>query len=234
MSQEFTPQDDICVIVPAFNEAHMLAQVLTELRSHFTCVICVDDGSTDGSSAAAAAAGAWVLRHPVNLGQGAALWTGIEFALSRLNAQWIVTFDADGQHDVHDAVRMLSRAQIEDVDVVLGSRFVSQASCIPARRRFLLRLAVAFTRRTTGLRVTDTHNGLRVFSRGAAQQLELKQAGMAHASEILSIVAQRGLTFVEEPVTIRYSDYSISKGQSNLNAINILHDLVLARLRAAG
>lgn len=225
--------DNVAIIVPVFNESSVLADVIGDIRRFFPCVICVDDGSSDNSSEIAVQEGAVVLRHPVNLGQGAALRTGIDWALTQTQARWLVTFDADGQHRPDDAVRMVRRAVVEQVDVVLGARSTRNSEGIRRSRRVLLKLALLFTRATTGLHVSDTHNGLRVMSRTGAQLMRLQQHGMAHASEMLALISQHGLRYVEEPVSITYDEYSIAKGQSNLNAVNILHDLFAARLRAA-
>lgn len=221
---------DACVVVPMHNEATVIAAVVRDLLGRFGTVVCVDDGSADGSAAAARAAGAEVVRHAINLGQGAALQTGFRHALAGTDAAWFVTFDADGQHDVADAVHMVGTARSDDLDVVLGSRFLGAALDMPRGRRTLLRAAVTFTRLSTGLRVTDTHNGLRVLSRTAAQDLEIRLRGMAHASEILHHVADRGLRYAEVPVRIAYTEYSRAKGQSGLNAVNVLCDLFLQRL----
>jgi glycosyltransferase involved in cell wall biosynthesis len=225
--------DDVCVVVPMHNEAPVIGGVVAELLAAFPQVVCVDDGSSDTCAQVARSAGATVLRHATNLGQGAALQTGLTFALRRPETAFLVTFDADGQHDAADAVRMVQLARTDDVDVVLGSRFLESSSSVPPARRALLRAGVAFTRVTTGLRLTDTHNGLRVLSRHAAVSLDLRLSGMAHASELLHQVAARGLTYREVPVSISYTDYSRAKGQSSLNALNIVYDLFVDRLYAS-
>jgi glycosyltransferase involved in cell wall biosynthesis len=227
-----TPRSDVCVVIPMFNESGVIAGVVESLREVFPHVVCVDDGSTDGSAAIAESAGAIVVSHPVNLGQGAALQTGFEFAL-RLPHQfaYIVTFDADGQHRVEDAAAMVAEARKGEVDVVLGSRFLSAGQRVPAVRRMVLRGAVTFTRATTGLALTDAHNGLRVFTRDAAALLNLRLNGMAHASEILEAVARHRLSWTEVPIQIVYTDYSRAKGQSSINAVNILFELVANRVR---
>lgn len=223
------------VVVPMFNEATSIGSVVAELRLAFDRVVCVDDGSDDGSADVAALAGATVVRHPVNLGQGAALQTGFTFALNDPDVSHIVTFDADGQHRTDDAVAMVEIARRERVDVVLGSRFLTASdAAVPRSRRLVLRAATRFTRATTGLDLTDTHNGLRVLSRHAAESLNLTLNGMAHASQLLSQVAASKLTYVEAPVTIAYTEYSQARGQSNINGLNIAFDLALERLRGAG
>lgn len=226
--------DDVCIVVPMFNEATSIGAVVADLHQSFSRVVCVDDGSADHSDAVAGAAGATVVRHPANLGQGAALQTGFTFALSDPGVRHVITFDADGQHNRADAERMLQIARDEQVDVVLGSRFLTRIDHdIPPLRRLVLRAATRFTRVTTGLDLTDTHNGLRVLSRSAVEAMDLTLDGMAHASQLLSQVASRKMTYVEAPVSIAYTEYSLSRGQSNVNALNIAFDLAMERLRGA-
>lgn len=225
--------EDVWVVVPVYNEATTIANVVADLRASFTNVLCVDDGSSDESAALAARAGATVIRHGINLGQGAALQTGFDFVLRSPDAAWAVTFDADGQHLVSDARRMAEVAKEIHVDVVLASRFLGTTHQMPRLRRFVLKAGVAFTRWTARLSVTDTHNGLRVLGRKAMQQIQLDQPRMAYASELLSAISNHRLTYIEVPVSVIYSEYSRRKGQRNINAVNILFDLTLARLRPA-
>ena len=227
------PDPSVCVVIPMYNEGTVVGGVIANVRRQFPHVVCVDDGSRDESADVATDAGAVVVQHAINLGQGAALQTGIEMALSNPATEYIVTFDADGQHRVADAVRLVQVAREEKADVVLGSRFLDEGHDVPWSRRLVLRAAVAFTRITTGLKVTDTHNGLRVLNRAAAAKIRITHAGMAHASEILHEVARHELSYEEIPVQIDYTEYSRAKGQSNLNAVNILHDLISARIRSA-
>ena len=220
---------DIFVVIPAFNEARRIGEVVQQVRERFAQIVVVDDGSRDLTAQVARAAGAEVVRHAVNLGQGAALQTGIRWALAS-GAQWIITFDADGQHDPDDALRMVRMASDQSLDVCFGSRFLGATQGMPRSRRALLRMALVFQRMTTGMRLTDVHNGLRVLSRTAADLIELRQNRMAHASELVAQVAALGLRYGEAPVTIHYSEYSLAKGQRSIGAINILFDLFLARL----
>lgn len=225
--------DDVCVIVPAFNERATVGATVASLRAEFPHVVCVDDGSVDGTGDLARAAGATVLRHVVNEGQGAALQTGFEYVLRRTAFAHVVTFDADGQHHVADAVRMVRRAHETGADVVLASRFRGSTENMPWSRGALLRAGVLFTRLTAGLDVTDTHNGLRVLSRTAITRIRLQLPGMAYASELLNSIRPNDLAYVEEPVTVSYTDYSRGKGQRNSNSLNILYDLLLGKIRAA-
>lgn len=222
--------ESAAVVIAAYNEASMIGSVVADVRRIFDNVIVVDDGSRDATASQAHDAGATVLVHPINLGQGAALQTGIAYA-RRAGFAYMVTFDADGQHRPEDAFHMLSLLAKGDAQVVLGSRFLGAAENIPASRRLLLRAATLFTRVTSGLKVTDAHNGLRVLRADAAALIHIRQNRMAHASEILEEIARHGLRYVEAPVVVRYTDYSRAKGQSGFGAFNILLDLLLARIR---
>ena len=217
--------DNVVVVVPAFNEQDTITAVVEDLLSHFSRVVCVDDGSRDSTAQRALRAGAYVLSHPFNLGQGAALATGIVWCLQDPDVRAIVTFDADGQHLAIDVVAAYECWRTERVDVVLGSRFLNEKSEVPPAKLVMLRVATSFTRFTTGLPVTDTHNGLRVLGRKAAGSLRLRHSGMTHASELLSDIQAEGLTWREVPVEIVYTP-SRRGGQSVWNSVNIFFDLV--------
>lgn len=225
------PNDDTWVIVPVHNEAGVIAEVVDGLIATFPNVVCVDDGSGDGSAEIVRGTAAHLVRHPVNLGQGAALQTGIEYALRRAGSRYFVTFDADGQHRVEDAERLLALAREPGVDVVLGSRFLGGEDRVPLAKRLVLRTAAALSPATRKLALTDAHNGLRVFGRPAAADLNISMNGMAHASEIVATLARSGRRVREAPVSIRYTDYSKAKGQSLLNGVNILFDLSVRNQR---
>ena len=218
--------DDTWLVIPLYNEEQVIGEVVSGALTSFSNIVCVDDGSRDGSAVAAAAAGATVVSHPINLGQGAALQTGIDFALMDPTTKYVVTFDADGQHQVEDAERMLGTLRSGTVDIVFGSRFLDPRTRPPRLKRALLKAAVAYSKASTGVRLTDTHNGLRALSRPVAAALDIKQNRMAHASEIIELVGRGGFRYVEQPVHILYTDYSRSKGQSLLNSVNILVELI--------
>ncbi|UFU02247.1 glycosyltransferase family 2 protein [Ruania suaedae] len=218
--------DDTWLVVPLYNEARVVGEVIAGALPTFGHIVCIDDGSTDDSAAAARAAGATVIRHATNLGQGAALQTGIDFVLSQTGARYLITFDADGQHQVSDAASMLQRAREEDLAVVFGSRFLDNRTKAGLLKRIVLKTAVWVTNQSTGLRLTDAHNGLRVIRRDAAQGVRLRQDRMAHASEIVLQLGRTRLPWAEHPVHVLYTDYSKGKGQSLWNAVNILVELM--------
>ena len=217
------------VVVAAYNEAAVIAGVIAGVRRAGYPVVVVDDGSADRTAEVASLAGAMVVRHPLNLGQGAALQTGIDYALDQ-GADALVTFDADGQHSPAEISALLDAIREPGIDYALGSRFLRPGTRLPLSRRLLLTAATWFTRATTGLAVTDTHNGLRAMTARGARAIRLRQNRMAHASEILEQIGRSGLRFVEVPVHIEYSAYSLAKGQRVTDAFAILIDLFARRL----
>ena len=213
----------VWVVMPCFNEGAALRAAIADVRRFGYSLVVVDDGSRVPVSREIGDAGVHVLRHCVNLGQGAALQTGIDFAL-RHGAQFIVTFDSDGQHVAAEIESLLEPLRAGRADVALGSRFAAggRAVNITQTRERTLKIATLLTRYTTGLQLTDTHNGFRGLTREAATQLRITQNRMAHASQILEEIAHRGISYVEVPVTIHYTDYSVQKGQRLSNAFNIM------------
>lgn len=223
---EAAPDRQVWVVVPAFNEAAAIGDTISALKARFPDVVVVDDGSGDQTSANALAARAIVLKHVINLGQGAALQTGIAYAL-RQGAEFIATFDADGQHDPADIAVMLDRLQASGADIAIGSRFLGSAPGMTRSRHLLLKAALVYQFVTTGAKLTDVHNGLRLLRRNAAASLAIRQNRMAHASEIVTETMRLKFRVVEIPCTIRYTTYSRSKGQSMTGAFQILLDLAL-------
>lgn len=209
-----------------YNEATVIGSVVAEVLESFDRVVCVDDGSSDDSVAVALAAGAHVVRHPINLGQGASLQTGFDYALADPQMTEVVTFDADGQHLVEDAVGMIAKLREDKLDVVIGSRFLDKRTQLTRLRRIVLRTAAAYTRLTTGLALTDAHNGLRVIGRPLLETIRLRQNRMAHASELIDQIGGAHAAWAEYPTHIVYSEYSRAKGQSLLNSVNILVEIL--------
>lgn len=218
----------IIAVVPAFNEALVISDVIRSLRTVVSDVIVVDDGSTDETARNASAAGATVARHLINRGQGAALATGTQLALQH-GADIVVHFDADGQHDPTDISLLIAPIVSGNIEVALGSRFLGRAEGLPLLRRVTLKLGVLFTRFFSGLKLTDVHNGIRALSRRAAEQIHITHDGMAHASEILDQVADLKLSYVEVPVTVRYTPYSLARGQGSMNGFRIIAKLISSK-----
>jgi polyprenyl-phospho-N-acetylgalactosaminyl synthase len=224
MHEMLSDTRNVWIVVPAFNEAGVIGDVIAELRSVFTNVVCVDDGSADDTGDVALKAGAHLVCHPVNLGQGAAIQTGVEYARRQPGAQVFATFDADGQHRVKDLVTMIDRLGADDVDVVIGTRFGPGVTRPPLLKRIVLQTAARLSPRGRRLGLTDTNNGLRVFNRTVADGLDITMSGMSHATEFIMLIAENHWRVAEEPVEVLYTEYSQSKGQPLLNGVNIIFD----------
>jgi polyprenyl-phospho-N-acetylgalactosaminyl synthase len=215
---------NVWIIVPAFNEAGVIGDVIGDLCSVFAHVVCVDDGSRDDTGDIALRAGAHLVRHPVNLGQGAAIQTGVEYARRQPGAQVFATFDGDGQHRVKDVLKMIDRLGAGDVDVVIGTRFGQGVSRPPLLKRVVLQTAARLSPRGRRLGLTDSNNGLRVFNKTVADGLDITMIGMSHATEFIMLIAENRWRVAEEPVEVLYTEYSQSKGQPLLNGVNIIFD----------
>lgn len=209
------------VVIAAFHEAKVIREVVAGVVAGGWSVVVVDDGSRDATASEARVPGAVVLTHRINLGQGAALQTGIDYALRR-GARTIVTFDADGQHDAADIPLLLEA--LGEADIALGSRFLGRVEGASARRMALLRTATKVSNGLSGMALTDAHCGLRAFRAEVAPKLRITQDRMAHASELLRKIKASGLRVVEVPVTIKYTEHSKSKGQGGIQAVRILFD----------
>jgi glycosyltransferase involved in cell wall biosynthesis len=137
-------------------------------------------------------------------------------------AQVIVTIDADGQMNPEEIKNLCEPILSKECDVVLGSRFGKQGSEVPFIRKCFIRLAATLFSFVWGFSITDSQNGFRAFSRKAALKIKITQNRMAHATEILYQIRKHKLQFREVPVKIRYTSYSLSKGQKLINILNII------------
>lgn len=219
----------VFVVVPAYNEQTVIGKVIGELRRLSATVVVIDDGSDDETGSVARKAGAIVVAHSLNRGQGAALQTGLDYCMRR-GAEVIATFDADGQHSVEDVPSLVLPILRGEADVVLGSRFLGTAVDISFLRKVILKIGVQFTRLLSGARLTDTHNGIRAFSASAAACIHLTQDRMAHASQIIDQIIAAELDVMEMPVSIQYTDYSRSKGQRSAGAVRVAVDYLMGRV----
>jgi polyprenyl-phospho-N-acetylgalactosaminyl synthase len=220
----------VYIILPVWQEEEVLSKTVTSLLPLGYSVVVVDDGSSPEQLLYIKSLPVHYLRHEINLGQGAALQTGVEYALDN-GAKWIVHFDADGQHIPSDIPKLLEPLLNNETDVVLGSRFSGSSHYpVPTPKRILLFMARYVHYLFTRILLTDAHNGLRAMNKKAALLLTIKENRMSHASELLFSIKKHRLRFKEVGVTVVYNKYSTSKGQSSWNGIRIGFDLLLYKL----
>ncbi|MCX6744234.1 MAG: glycosyltransferase family 2 protein [Candidatus Parcubacteria bacterium] len=218
--------DKVWIVIPAYNEGKNISGVISQLKEITSSIVVVDDCSTDNTFEVVKNLNVNLLRHFINRGQGAALQTGTEFAL-RQGAEIVVHFDADGQMQVKDIVKVIEPIVENKAEVVFGSRFLNKNSQIPwTKKNFIHFPARIFNWLFTGIKLSDAHCGFRVLSKSAAEKIEITQDGMAHATEILDLVRQNNLKYQEVPVEILYHEY----GQRFGSGLRIIRDLVLAKI----
>lgn len=219
----------VFIVIPAFNEQESLGFVVDALAKKNYSLVVIDDGSNMDLFPLIKGKPVFFLRHKINLGQGASIQTGIDFAISK-GAAYIATFDADGQHNVNDIDKMLEVLCETKSDIAMGSRFIERSNSIPSKRKTLLRLARYINYIFTGLFLTDAHNGIRVMTRESAKKIIIKENRMAHATEILSAIRKEKMKYIEVPVTVNYTEYSLAKGQTVTSGFRILFDLLLNKI----
>lgn len=220
----------IFFVIPAYNEEKSIGRVIDELKkAGYNKIIVIDDGSKDQTYAEAKKRKVIALKHIMNRGQGAALKTGIDCALKN-GADLIVTFDSDGQHRIEDLEAMLEPVVNGEVDVTLGSRFLKKTD-MPLGRKILLKGSVLIQWIFYGVKLSDAHNGYRVLSRRAAEQIRIDSDRMEHASEIVEEIVKKKIKYKEVPVEIRYTSYSMRKGEASFfGALKILFKMIIRRI----
>jgi len=224
-------KNDTAIIIPLYNEEKTIKKVILELQEKYPFyeIIVIDDASNDNSYNEACIKGVWLLKHIVNLGQGGAIQTGIEFARQK-NINYIITFDADGQHTADDIKDFIKNLKDKKADIILGSRFLGKAENISTFKKYFLKLSRVFTFLSTGIWLTDSHNGFRAINIGRFPKFEITENRMAHASEIIDLIKNLKMSYIEMPCTIKYTDYSKNKGQSMINSIGIIIEYIIGRL----
>lgn len=217
----------LVAVLPAYNEAGYVGEVVRAVQPLTDAVVVVDDGSSDATAEEARAAGARVYRHIINRGLGGAIATGLRAAL-QLGADLIVTLDADGQHVAEEVLDVAAPILRGDTDFVIGSRLFHPQG-MPFSRRIANRIADLCTGMMFGVRVRDSQSGFRAFSCQVAESIDIRTSRMEVSSEIVAEVARRSFRIAEVPITVIYTDYSLSKGQSFLVGLQTLAKLVLRR-----
>lgn len=223
-------ESNVWVLIPTYNEAEVILSTVEEVLQHGYKVVLIDDGSTDNTRESLSGLPITYLRHKTNLGQGAALESGMAYA-RKYQPEVIVHFDADGQHRAADISSLLQPILGGNADVVQGSRFLSSSSSknIPFPKLLLLKLAVVFHGLLTGIWLSDAHIGLRALHVRAYKQVQFTLSGMGHATEFLMEVKKHKLRIAEVPVSVAYTPYSLKKGQGKRNALKILREVLFKR-----
>jgi len=216
----------IYIVVPAYNEEQKIGRVIRGLFEHgYNNIVVVDDGSTDNTAISAETAGAVVIKHIVNRGQGASLQTGNDYCVKN-GAEIIVHFDADDQFNPADIKTSLEILSAKGAEIVFGSRFLDDRSRLPLTKRLLiLPISILINWILTGLKLSDAHNGFRVMKSGIAKSIAITHDGMAHNSEIVAEIKRLKIPFAECPVEVRYHDY----GQGAVSGFKILWDILFKK-----
>ena len=214
------------MVVPAFNEQKVIKDIINNLLKKFPNVIVVNDGSNDRTLEIINELDIKVLSHEINLGVGAAVQTGFDYVSKIPNAKAVITFDADGQHLVDDAVAMAKEILICDEGIIFGTRFPKHSKNIPKVKRIVLKLIARITDLVTGVTLSDAHNGLKAYKVSTIKELELQFSSYSYESELITQVAKKKIDYKEMPTDIKYTSYSIKKGQKLLNGLLIIEDLL--------
>lgn len=224
----------LLVVVPAYNEAKVITNTLKRLKKVLTgldpVVVVIDDGSSDQTKANAQVAGVRVLRHAINRGLGGALGTGLAYAKAN-DYELMVTLDADGQHDPKDVFAMIEPLIRGDSQVTIGTRTRSREGKLPKDRALIIWLSNFLTRLMFGQPTSDSQSGFRGFGKEAIQNIQLKTERMEVSSELFYEIKRLNLSVAEVPIKVIYTNYSRSKGQTNLNSLNIVYKLFLRLFR---
>jgi len=218
------------IVIAAYNEEKSILKVISDLKkAGYKNIVVVDDGSKDNTYTVLKKSGVHLLHHIINRGQGAALKTGIDYALMN-GADIIVTFDADGQHRVEDIPAMTNPIITKECDATIGSRFLKKTK-MPLLRKITLKIGVIIMWLFYGVKMTDAHNGFRAFSREAAKKINITSDRMEHASQIIEEIYRKKIKYKEIPVIIRYTDYSMEKGHGGIRqACSVFGRMFLRKL----
>lgn len=229
MKLKMRQKSRIIAVIAAYNEEKKVTGVVDEVSKYVDLIIVVDDGSSDKTANVIKNKKAVVLKHCINLGQGAALQTGFDYA-KKFNPEVVITYDADGQFEAKEISKIIKPVLDKKVDVVLGSRFLGKTLNMSPVRKYILKLGIIFTWIFSEIKLTDTHNGFKALNNKALNSIEITQNRMAHASEIIDEIKRNNLSYLEIPVTVKYDDYSKQKGQSSFNSVKILIELISRKL----
>ena len=220
------------IVIPALNEEKNIGKVIDNLKERgYNNIVVVDDGSRDNTHKIAKEKGVIALRHVVNRGQGAALQTGMTYSLLN-GADIIVHFDSDGQHDPDEIPFLTEPIENGEAEACLGSRFLKKCKT-PLKRKLLLKGGILIIWLFYGIKLSDSHNGFRAFSKESAKKVIITADKMEHASEIIERIKINNIKYKEIPVNIRYTTESLKhgrKGQGKFDGISIVFKMLLKKI----
>ena len=223
----------VIIGIPAYNEEKNIAKIIVKLQNIANKIIVCNDGSTDLTSEISNKMGAIVINHPKNLGYGAAIKSLFSKA-RELDADVLITFDADGQHRIEDINKVLEPIEHNNADIVIGSRFLDKKMKIPAYRKFGINAITKMSNITTKKKITDSQSGFRAYNKKSLQEIIPSDNGMGVSTEILIKANKKSLRVIEVPIIILYEgetsthnpmSHGISVMLSTMKFISIEHPL---------
>jgi len=225
-------KNKIAIILPAFNEGRVIKNTLKDLKEELSKdktnsykLIVINDGSTDLTKKLSIKNSDIVLTHRINRGLGAALATGLEYVKRSRSFNYAITFDSDGQHNPKD-IKKAVLALKNGYDVVIGSRFLSKDQEFPKLRKIILQISNIITYIFFQVWTTDSQSGFRGFNKKAIETIKIRTNKMEVSSEFFAEIKKNHLKLKEIPIKVKYTKYSLSKGQSNLNGVKVLIKLL--------
>jgi len=211
------------IVIPAKDEASRIGKVILRTQEcGFNNIIVVDDGSSDNTAEIVRNCGATLVQHFINLGPGAATQTGIQYAI-HLGAKQIVTIDADQQHFPQDITSLVKKLTEEELDIVLGSRFLMGDNKIPYTRIFYNKIANVVSGLATGILVTDSQSGMKAFTASFAKKSKLQYCGFEFCIELIRYIKIHNAKFAEVPIRVMYNKETMDKGQNLFVGLKMLN-----------
>jgi glycosyltransferase involved in cell wall biosynthesis len=200
----------IAIGIPAFNEENNIGPIITNLKKKYDHVLVCDDGSSDSTAVIASEMGAYVVKHSKNLGYGSAIKTIFNEA-KKIDCDILVTFDADGQHQISEIDDILKPIMENNADIVIGSRFLGKTEHLPKYRKFGIKTITGLTNVMTGSNISDSQSGFRAYSQKVLQEISPIESGMGISTEILIKAIKKKMRITEIPITISYENNTHSK-----------------------
>ena len=205
--------DDVYLLLPVFNEEETIGPIIKDLNKHFKNIVVVDDGSYDNTRNILETLDVYYLRHYLNLGQGAAISTGLQFISKIKGAKAVITLDGDGQHDNKDVIKFAEEILKCEKEIIFGSRFLEHSQNIPIVKRLILKIICYITNKVSKVQLSDVHNGLKAIKVDSIEKINITIDRYGFESQIIHSVGKNNISYKELPTNVRYTTYSKKKGQ---------------------